>query len=299
MNLKQVDLNLLVALDVLLKERNVTRAGKRMGLSQPAMSAALGRLREMFSDPLLERVGREYLLTPFAQELSEPLQEILASIERTLERNAPFDPETLQRDLRIACTDYITCVLAHAVVARVTERAPRVRVHFQQLDARIARQLATRRVDLSIQPMGVAQSFASQELISDDWVCAVWRDHPEVGKRLTAEQFKTLPHVSFSFGSEEGGAPRRRLRYTEGLDVPFTTGNFAALPLMLRGTRLIAVVQRRLGELLSHSGDIRILEPPIDLGRLRLGMYWSPLLTGDRAHTWFREIVAEAAATLQ
>lgn len=300
MNLKQVDLNLLVALDVLLKERNVTRAGKRMGLSQPAMSAALGRLRDMFGDPLLERVGREYLLTPFAQELSGPVQEILVSIERALERNAPFDPATLQRDIRIACTDYVTCVLAHALIARISERAPRVRIHFQQLDARISRHLATRRVDLSIQPIGVMQGFASQEIFTEDWVCAVWSDHPEVGKRLTLEQFKALPHASFSFGTEEGNRARRRLGgHGESLKVPFTTGHFAALPLMLRGTRLIAVVQRRLGELLSRSGDIRLLEPPIALQTLRLGMFWSPLLTGDRAHAWLREVIVEAAETLQ
>ena len=300
MKLKQVDLNLLVALDVLLKERNVTRAGRRMGLSQPAMSAALGRLREMFGDPLLERVGREYLLTPFAQELSEPVQEILASIERTLERNEPFDPATLQRHIRIACADDVMCVLGQAVVARVTTQAPLVRLHFQQLDRRITRLLATRRVDLSINPIGLIQGFASQEIFTEDWVCVVWRDHPEVGKRMTAEQFLTLPHASFSPGFGDSSLAERQLgRHAEKLRVPITAANFVALPLMLRGTRLVAVVQRRIAERLSACGEIRLLEPPVALDKLHVGMHWNSLLTEDRAHTWLRGIIAESAKTLE
>jgi LysR family transcriptional regulator, nod-box dependent transcriptional activator len=297
LNLRQVDLNLLVALDALLKERSVTRAGRQMGLSQPAMSAALHRLRELFADPLLERVGREYRLTPFARDLQAPLQEVLASIERTLASNARFDPATTQRHFRIATSDYVLCVLLQPVIERVTRLAPGVRIHLQPIDAKLAGKLTSRRVDLSIQPPGLLQGFSSQALFRDDWVCAVWRGHEEVGERLTREQFYTLPHASFSLG--QSSMVEHNLQTPEyTLHVPVTSVSFVALPFLLRGTRMVAVIQRRLAQKLEDVADMRILELPVALPEVEFSMWWSPA-ANDPAHAWLRDVLAEAAQALR
>jgi DNA-binding transcriptional LysR family regulator len=298
LDLNQVDLNLLVALDTLLKERNVTRAGRRMGLSQPAMSATLGRLRTLLGDTLLERVGREYRLTPLAQTLSKPVEGILASIERTLEHNSAFSPATVQRNFRIAASDYVLFVLFPTLVERVARLAPGIRLHFQQVDTRIAQQLTARRVDISIQPKNLLRGFATQELLTDSWVCVASRDNPEIGSRITREQLCSLPHASYSMGDGSSFADRFVGTATGNVHVRVTCQSFAALPLLLRGTNLVAVVQRLLAMQLAETADIRVLEPPIAIPKLVLSMWWNPISTPDPAHAWLREIISEVAREL-
>src|SRR5271165_3577953 len=174
MNLAQVDLNLLVALDALLRERSVTRAGKRIGLSQSAMSAVLARVRELFGDQLLVRVGREYQLTPVALGLTEPVQEILGLVERTIRDRSPFEPKTAQRQFTIAAADYALAVIVQPLLERLAEGAPGVSLRFRPLQEDMPRLLGLRRVDLAILPAGALEGFPSQELFRDEWACAVW-----------------------------------------------------------------------------------------------------------------------------
>jgi LysR family nod box-dependent transcriptional activator len=294
--LSQVDLNLLVTLDAIIKERSVTRAGRTVGLSQPAMSAALGRLRHLFGDPLLERVGRDYRLTPLATALAEPLQNILASIERTLNQNGTFDPATANRTFRIAASEYVICVVLQPLLQLICKSAPGVKLQFQAAGNDTPKQLAAHHIDLSIQPAATHRGFQSQMLFTDRWMCAVWSGNTQVGAQITREQFCKLSHVTYSH------PPFTRTladvyvpAVAKELQVQVMSDSFVAMPLLLRGTDLITLVQARLAEQLKRVADIRVMPAPIEIDELVISMWWNPLQTKDPAHRWLRETLTAIA----
>ena len=180
LNLRSVDLNLLVVLDALLNECNVSRAGERVGLSQPAMSAAPARLREIFRDPLLVRVGRDLALTRNAEELIVPLREALDRIEMTLRQKARFDPRVDVRTFSISASDYAGFVLLAPFVRAVASEAPNVSIHLLPRSRDAARVLQSNQADLVIEPSELfgESEFPSSPLISDRWLCAVDADNP-------------------------------------------------------------------------------------------------------------------------
>jgi DNA-binding transcriptional LysR family regulator len=297
LKLSQVDLNLLVALDALLRERNVTRAGRQIGLSQPAMSAALSHLRDLFGDKLFERVGSEHRLTPFAEALAEPLQVALAAIERTLDRDASFDPKTAARRFRLAMSDHLMLVLCPALVQRVHQLAPGIELHVQQVTPEIGKHLAARRVELSIQPHHLVTGVHAEPLYEDTWTCAVWRGNDAVKAKLTAEQLCSLPHVSFISGPTSLAERLITPHLGKRPLVQVTTQSFVPLPFMLRGTQRIALIQRSLGAYVQEIADIRLLELPIPVPAVVFEMSWNPLYSTDPAHTWLRGVISEVAKT--
>ena len=293
--LNDVDLNLLVALDALLRERNVTRAGRAVGLSQPAMSATLARLRTLFGDPLLQRVGREYQLTPRAVELHEPLKVALSAIERTLERGPSFDPATTWRRFRIAASDYLLVVLCGPLVEHLQRIAPGIQLQLRQVTPDVAKDLQARRLDLSLQPAVLVQEAATQELFVDRWICAVWRGNQAVKKRITAEQLSTLAHASFAVRRNSFSERFLAPHLNAPVNVAVTTQSFTSLPFLVRGTQLVALMQHLLAVRLQEQAEIRILEPPVTLPKVSIGMSWNPAYTSDPAHAWLRRTIAEVA----
>ena len=299
MNLAQLDLNLLVSLNALLQERNVTRAGRRVGLSQPAMSAALGRLRELFHDDLLVRTGRSYRLTPLAGDLVEPLQKVLALVERTVEKRAAFDPGTARRRFRIAMSDYPLLVLGQPLFQRLKTVAPQIELRITQLRGDIDKLLANRNIDLCIVPMGFLVGYPSQILFRDRWICAVWKGHPDIGKRIDRDRFSEIPQVKISFGRL---LPSEADRYLDAAgverDVKVTAESFVASPFIIRGTRLLVLLQERLARRLESAAEIKLLAPPVEIPDLTMGMSWHKLDTDDAAHGWLRGLLAEVASEL-
>lgn len=296
-NLASLDLNLLVTLDALLRERNITRAGRRVGLSQPATSAALSRLRHMFDDALLVRSGRGYTLTPVAAALCEPVQQILVLIQRTLERRVPFDPASSERELRVAASDFVVMVLGPALAARLSTEAPRTRLKLRSLQSDAGRQLSARKLDLVIHPAGALPGFESHVLFEERWTVAAWRGNRQIGRRLDRARFEALPHVQFGLGAAEKTVADRALD-AQGVErrVQVVTESFAAMPLLLRGSNRIAVMHTRLAKRLAPSCELRLYPLPFQVPPLVEVMSWHPLEDSDPAHVWFRGIVAEVAA---
>jgi DNA-binding transcriptional LysR family regulator len=294
MNLTQVDLNLLVALDALLRERNVTRAGDRIGLSQPAMSSALFRLRRLFEDELLVREGREYHLTSLGQELLGPVQEILQMIEETIEKKPVFNPAVDKRAFTIAASDHMTFLVLQPLFARLDEEARGVTLQIQPLTAPPNAMDA----DLIIGHETLRPDLQSQVLYRDRWACAIWRGNEEIGDYLTLEQYLSMPHLAYGAGVDQltGLADRAASAVHPTRRVTVTAETFFLLPFLLKGTRMVAFVHEGLGRRLAALSDIRLVTPPFDVPTMAETMFWHPRFTSDPAHRWLREQIATAAA---
>ena len=195
--LRNLDLNLLPTLDALLRERNVTRAAERLGLSQPAVSAALGRLRRHFGDELLHRTGNQYELTPLAQQLRAPTQLALAGAYRVFDASPQFDPTSSDRTFRLMMSDYATAVLGERLVRRLSEIAPHVRLALRQTDPEFVDNAAEnlRTVDGVVLPHGFLTDIPFTDLFDDTWVCVVSPDNDRVGDELTMADLAALPWV--------------------------------------------------------------------------------------------------------
>lgn len=296
MFLRDVDLNLLVMLDALLRERNVTRAAHVVGTSQPAMSAALARLRTLLGDELLVRVGRDYQLTPLARDMFVPLQTGLATLRTALECRTRFDPCTSTREFKIAASDYTFAVLGPKLLAHFSEVAPSVRLCLLLADPTAAGKLASGQLDLSIQPSGGMPNMPAEMLFKDGWVCAVWSS-TKVSDPMTLAEWSAFPHICFTYGDGELVltdmllGPLAEMRKCQVL-----SESIIALPLILPGTRLIAVLPSRIGELFARNTDIRLVRPPKRIPAFTETMTWNPMCNDDPAHVWLRQQLKLVAA---
>lgn len=305
MHFKNFDLNLLVALDALLTERNVTRASERLRVTQPAMSNALQRLREQFGDPILERRGRDMEPTNLALALSEPVRELMIRAGQLLEADYIFDPAMTQRTLHIAMSDYCATVFLGPLLQIFSVEAPGLRCEVMPLTTRVPAAMIAGEIDMCITAQGITlldpnvdtELFVGSRLFSDDFVCAVDRDNPHVGKELDLETYLALPHAVMRFGpagiSLEEVAARRL-----GLDlrIAAVSSTFTSLTTLIRGTPMIATVQSRLADLLAPAMPMRTFKPPLAIAGLEETLYWHVRLENDKAHIWLRETLARAAA---
>lgn len=298
--LSDIDLNLLIILDAIISERSVTAAGRRVGLSQPATSAALRRLRGIFGDPLLERAGSRWRLTELANQLAEPLREILATLDATINRRFVFDPATSTRRFGIAAADDVSCVLVQRLLERLQHIAPNVRVLVTQPDHETAERLMKRQLDLSIVPDGYrSRGFLTERLYRDSWVVAAWTGNTNIGQNLTREQFLELGHVAISMRPYAFTLVDRALgALSQKLDVQIVCESFGALAMLLRGTSRIALMPARLATRLKDAAELRVLPPPVPVHDLAFAMAWPALHARDDGHTWFRKMIVEVAAGL-
>lgn len=292
----ELDLNLLVVLDALLTERSVTQAGRLVGLSQPATSAALGRLRRFFDDPLLVRVGRRMELTRVATELQEPVRDILRRIEQTIEGRREFDPLTSNRAFTIALSDYALVVLGPVLHSAVTAEAPRVGLRFAPIEL-ASPQTAPTYADLFVLPAEYARGTA-EEIFRDRWVFVADKDHPGIGTRLTMSSLRGLPLIRYGAG-DMGGVADRHLDSVgfQGTAV-VTVSSFAAALLLVAGTAMVTLCQERLVHRARMAEHLRVLEPPFKIPDLVEVMAWAPPAENDPAQSWLRDIVRRVAADI-
>jgi DNA-binding transcriptional LysR family regulator len=303
LNLRNVDLNLLVALDALLAERNVGRAGRRIGLSQSAMSAALARLRVVFRDPLLVRAGRNLALTHGAEELIVPIREILGRIEQTISERPQFNPRTDSRSFSISASDYATLVLLVPFVRRLLVEAPNVTIHILPRFSDGAHVLRIGQADMIIEPreLFADTKFPSQFLFSDRWLCAVDAKNPDVrGNRLTMKQYLQLPHLVYNIGTDRqlNLADRHvgQLGIRRRVDV--TVESFLLVPFLLEGTPMVSLMLERAARRLAGTTKVRTLKPPLKLPDINETLYWHARHTTDPGHRWLRERLGAIAAEL-
>lgn len=301
MHFKGLDLNLLVVLNVLLEEKNTTRAGERLRLSQPAVSGALARLREYFNDELLTPVGRQLALTPLAQSLIEPVSEILRRIETTIGARSRFDPATATRQFTVMASDYAMTVLMLEVLRRAAAQAPGVSFALRQTVNSWQEELTRGAVDIVLIPDVFASTQHGQTpLFQEDFTCVVWAENSLVGETLSLEQYLSLGHVGVAFGPTLNPSIEHQLLtqfgYRRRLEVISPT--FALLPQLLIGTNRIATMHTRLARLAAQSFPLRLLPLPVKLPPMTEVMQWPSHHSEEPGSQWLRGLLQETAARL-
>jgi DNA-binding transcriptional LysR family regulator len=288
--LRSVDLNLLVALDALLSERHVTRAADRVGLSQPAMSNALGRLRGLFADELLVRTATGMQPTPRALELIEPLRQLLRQVERIMESDSGFDPAATRRTFTIRMSDILACLLLPQLMAR-GRAAPGIGFNVLHLPpGQTVEALERDEIDLAVS-MGLDHSNAirAQALLRDRMVCIMRKSHP-IAKRKTIafDDFIAQAHVKVSmsptdlrFVDDVLGA--RGCQRRIALNVP----HWLVVPHVLKRTDLLAVMPGHLAATLMDDG-LKMFELPFRSEPFSWRMYWHRRYDQSNAHRWLR-----------
>ena len=298
---RNLDLNLLLALDALLTERNVTRAAERLGLSQPTVSAALGRLRRHFGDELLHRIGNRYELTPLAQQLSARTTPALADVRRVFDATADFDPRTSEREFTIMISDYAATVFGDRLAMTLASVAPGVRLRFQQTDLTVVDHgLETlRNVDGLVLPHGFLTDIPSTDLFEDTWVCVVSKDNEAVGEELTMEDVARLPWL-VTFNLPTAYTPAARQLRIIGVEpqVQMVVDNFLTVPFLVAGTSRVAVLQRRLANRLAETAGVRVLSCPWDVVPLKEAFWWHPALRRDPGHRWLRQVLRDVGGAV-
>ncbi|WP_034593309.1 LysR family transcriptional regulator [Hamadaea tsunoensis] len=299
---RNADFNLLLPLQALLAERSVTRAAERLGLSQPATSAALAKLRRHFGDDLLVRVSNSYQLTPLATQLYERVAIAVAASERVFASEPDFDPTTSDRQFTVLMSDYALSTLGPAISGLLDAQAPRLRLYVQPTTRENvdAAHETLRTADLLVLPHGFLTDLPHQDLYSDEWMCLVSADNPDVGPTLTLKQLAAMPWVlTYHRGTAFTTAAHELRQLGVELDVRMVAESYALLPAMIIGTRRVALIQRQLGLQLSAGGRVRALPCPFEAAPLIEAMWWHPMNDTDAGHQWLRERFTEAARIVQ
>lgn len=302
MNVAALDLNLLAVLDAVLVERNVTRAARRLGLSQPAVSNALARLRERLGDPLVVRTAHGIVPTEFALRIAGPVRQALALLNDAVTSNAPFAPQGLTRTFTLAMTDYAQFVLLAGLLRSVEPEAPGIQLRVVPWPGERARALLEQGdLDVAVGHMGqVPQGLHAEALFDDRFVCIVRRGHPAVGRSLPLRVYTELAHVVVAPdgrtapGSVDRTLAALGLERKVGLYVP----SFLMVPPVVASTDMVAALGERVARPLSKLHGLRLLPPPVRTEPRTFYLLWHARTNDAQAHRWLRDRIVLAAAAL-
>ena len=296
MELKELDLNLLPALDALLQEESVTKAAARLGLSAPALSHSLARLRDKLGDPLLVRAGRKMVPSPRAVELRPRVHALLREAQAVLAPGAAFEPQSSTREFLVHGSDYVILVLGIALDRIMLKDGAGVRLQFMPNTTDDPELVRNGEVDLGI---GVYDKLPPeiriQKLFDEELVCVVRQGHPKVKKRMSLAQYAALRHIQISPRGRPGGRvddvlAEKGFSRRVARRVPFF---FAGL-LMAAESDYVLTLPKRLACSRAERLGLRVLGLPLGLGKYAMSQIWHPRNEGDAGHRWFRERIVAA-----
>lgn len=295
-NLASVDLNLLVALEALLEQRNVTYAGQRVGLSQPAMSRALARLRGVFNDDLLVRTSSGLTLTARGEQLLAKLPSALGMIREILATRS-FKPEDTKSKITVAMPEHQALVLLPRLLPRLRARAPNLDIVIHSLLAGSLKRLENGEIDFAVgQVDDTPPGFFRRTLYTDRFVCLLRRDHPSLQHEWTADRFSALRHAVIAPGSEDGfgqvydALTKLKLPDRDPLIVP----NMMAAPMMVAETDLVLTVPHRVAMQAASMLPLVAMELPVEFPTYEVSLIWHERCHRDTEHSWMRTEIAAA-----
>jgi len=303
--LREVDANLLLSLHALLEERNLTHAGARMTMSQPAMSGALARLRKHFDDELLVRSGRGFELTPLAEQLRPVVAEAVEAAEALLGNQREFDPLSSTKQFDVSMSEYAMTVLSEPLTRLLREQAPGCSISFDSVPpspVQFESQLMRR--DLIVVPLGFDLPGRTQPIFTDELVCVVARTNPHLHDgTLTLDDLRAMPHAVAEFLS--AGDQKRPLEVEveqKGVSdrlVLVQVTSLLTLPFAVAGTSMCAFVPARLAKRCLGMLDLVIAETPLDPVRITEAAHWHPRRADDPAGVWLRRLLYDVAVDVE
>jgi DNA-binding transcriptional LysR family regulator len=294
-NVQGLDLNLLRVFDAVLRDRSVTAAARHLGLTQPAVSNALARLRKLFGDALFVRTTSGMDATPFARDLSEPVRQALALLESALAHGPGFDAATSTRAFRFYMSDLGQIEFLPPLVERAQRVAPGVRLEAVALEVEdIGDALAAGGLDLAVGFLpGLGPPVRRQPLFRDPYVCLMRADHPAIGRKLTRAKFLAASHalVSYKGGHRviEEALERAGLARRITLRVP----HFTVVPMVLERSDLILTLPSKVARVYERSGNFKSLPPPVPIPPADVAAHWHERFERDPGNRWLREMVTE------
>lgn len=300
-NLRSVDLNLLVAFEALMRERNVTRAADRIGLAQPSMSNALARLRLLFKDELFVATPKQMRPTARAEALAGPVTEALQRIRQALDPDQPFRPETTPRCFRIAGTNHANVTIITPIAEIMRREAPSARLFIQAMTHRqTMRALDDGDIDLAIGVIGeLPRSIACRRLLQDRSVCLARHDHPGLRSGLTLDALVALPHVRAALSEDpveevDVALAQKGLERRFAMVVP----NYLAVAAVVARSTMLGIVPEELARPIAAQTGLAVHELPLDLAPWTMSLLWSKNAEKDRGLCWLRDRILATFSVL-
>ncbi|WP_100643230.1 LysR family transcriptional regulator [Alteromonas facilis] len=306
MNIAKVDLNLLVYLDVLLREGSVTKAANQLSITQPAMSNGLKRLRDLFKDPLLVRTSEGMTPTQRATELQPIIRDVLARLETSIQPETEFDPASSDRTFRIMTSDYAESTLVLELVGRLRELAPNITLDLITPSDVNFHDVEQGKVDMAINRFDeLPLSFHQKVIWYDTFSCVISSNNPQK-KNFDLNAYLSGQHIWVSktgFGVGVGIDPNevQKLGWVDAeltklgkqRDIRVFTRHYHAALQMAKTQNLIATLPSRAARILADDPAVSIVDPPFDIPPIALKMAWSALLHHDAGHIWLRRLIAD------
>jgi DNA-binding transcriptional LysR family regulator len=293
MDTKRLDLNLLVTLETLLVEQNVTKAAARLHLSQPAVSAQLNRLRHEFDDPLLIPAQRGMTPTAKAMELLEPLRQALDQVRATVASHRNFDPAKARLTFAIACTDYLQAAVVKPLVVELRTRAPGIRVALRNLDVpQLEAQMARGDVDLALMtPQAAPPSLRTRHLFDERYVLIGRRKHPRLRDEITVAEFAKLEQVIVSLDGGGFVTPVDSALAALGhrRNAVLSAASFLFVPEIVSHSDFVALVPERLVR--DRANKLKVMDCPFPVEGFAVGMVWHERSHGHSGQRWIREAI--------
>ena len=302
-----LDLNLLLTLDVLLDIRSVTATAERVGVTQSAVSHRLAKLRDFFGDPLLVAAGDDFVLTPKAEELRNPLRLALSELQNVVTPAPELDPAEADRTFVVASSDLAEVTLLPALLEHLAAVAPRVTVHTRGRALVTGQALAEGKVDFAVAPgegsipgvtLDQTRGIRQRSFVTDGFSVLARRDHPRLRGRLTLKRYLAESHVLVAPQGAPGGLVDSILaRQGECRHVAAQVASFLSAPFLLQGTDYLLTCPTSLAEATAQPFGLRVFKPPIDLPSTKLFLYWHERMHHDPGHRWFRGELLRLAAS--
>lgn len=299
-NLRQLDLNLLVALDVLIAEASVTKAAEKLGMSQSAMSYSLKRLRVILNDDILIRTSREMEVTPNARQISDRVRQILVEIQSTLLEKEVFDPTTAKETFIIATSDYVEATLGSDLLQNIATQTPGIKIRISNVAKEtVMDALDNNSIDLIVNAkLPLKNWHIEQDLYQEEFVCVVKGDNSLT--ELSVDDYVKRSHILVSLRDDFDGAYDKILEQQQkSRQIIWSTPHFMTVPFLLANSDCVALLPNRMAQHCARNMNLKLLPPPIEIEGFTVSMVWHQRNNNSLQHQWLRQQIVDAVRGIQ
>lgn len=299
-NIRAIDLNLLGIFDAIYQERNITRAAKRLGISQPAVSGALTRLRALVDDPLFVKTTHGMEPTSRADALAEPIAMALETILNAFNQHVEFDYATAEQHFCLSMSDYSEFLMLPPLMTWLRSHAPKITLStVPVVDETLPADMESGLVDLAIGNIPSLQTGCyRQRLVFEDFACVVRQDHPEIGDELTVKQFQAFPHVIFSPRKDENTMDEILRQQGITRNVALRIPNYLAIMAIVAETDLIGIMPIRIASRTCDLAKLKMLPCPVDYSGVTVSQHWHVRKNNNPANIWLRKLMKSLTESL-